>query len=78
MNHDLEAGQFAAAMARYEQVFPELFAEEPAMTPENHVAALQLAAVYAWAGEVERMERLLDLSFTRGRCLRTQALRTRP
>jgi TolB-like protein/Flp pilus assembly protein TadD len=61
VNHDLKAGQFAAAMARYQQVFPDLFEDAPAVDQGNHVAALQLAAVYAWAGEVERMERLLDL-----------------
>jgi tetratricopeptide (TPR) repeat protein len=62
-NHDLQAGRYAEARARYERGFPALMQEgEPTIDEDNYEAAIDLALVLIKAGEQERADLLLDRS----------------
>jgi TolB-like protein/Tfp pilus assembly protein PilF len=62
-NHDLQAGRFAEARARYERGYPALLSEDPPKIDDtNHGAAIDLAYFLSKTGEQERAELLLDRS----------------
>jgi TolB-like protein/Flp pilus assembly protein TadD len=60
-NADLQTGRYDAALARYEQVYPELFAQgAPRIDASNHRAAIDLALVLQKRGDSDRASALLD------------------
>ncbi len=60
-NHDLQAGRYAEARARYERAYPALLQEdEPTIDDGSFVAAIDLALVLNQTGEQERADLLLD------------------
>jgi tetratricopeptide (TPR) repeat protein len=62
-NHDLQAGRYAEARARYERAYPELLQEtEPTIDFDNYEAAIDLALVLIKTGEQEQADLLLDRS----------------
>ena len=64
-SHDLQAGRYAEARARYESSYPELLQEdEPTIHEGNIQAAIDLALVLIRTGEQERADLLLDRSLT--------------
>ncbi len=64
-NHDLKAGRYAEARARYEQSYPALLNEnEPRIDGSNYRAAIGLALVLSNTNEQERADMLLDRSLT--------------
>ena len=70
-NHDLKAGRYAEARARYKQSYPALLNEnEPRIDGSNYRAAIGLALVLSNTNEQERADMLLD------RCL--EFIRTIP
>jgi tetratricopeptide (TPR) repeat protein len=64
-NHDLRAGRYAEARARYEQGYPALLSEDaPEIDASNFVGAIDLAYFLSKTGEQERADLLLDRSLT--------------
>ena len=64
-NHDLQAGRYAEARARYEKAFPELLNEDaPTIDRTNFGPAIDLAYVLSKTGEQERANLLLNRSLT--------------
>jgi len=64
-NHDLRAGRYAEARARYEKSYPELLNEDaPKIDRTNFIPAIDLALVLSKTGEHKRAELLLDRSLT--------------
>jgi len=64
-NHDLQAGRYAEARARYEKAFPKLLNDdEPTIDRTNFRPAIDLALVLSKTGEQERVDLLLDRSLT--------------
>jgi tetratricopeptide (TPR) repeat protein len=64
-DHDLKAGRYAEARARYEQSYPALLNEdEPRIDGSNYRAAIGLALVLSNTNEQERADMLLDRSLT--------------
>ncbi len=64
-NHDLQAGRYAEARARYEKAFPKLLNDdEPTIDRTNFIPAIDLALVLSKTGEQERADLLLDRSLT--------------
>jgi tetratricopeptide (TPR) repeat protein len=61
-NHDVRAGRYAEARARYESAYPELFEDELDTTKIAYSVAIDLALVLIKTGEQERADLLLDLS----------------
>jgi len=62
-NHDLKAGRYAEARARYKQSYPALLIEnEPRIDGSNYRAAIGLALVLPNTNEQERADMLLDRS----------------
>ena len=62
-NHDLQAGRYAEARARYERGYPALLnADEPAIDDSNYQVAIDLALVLSGTGEKERANLLLERS----------------
>ncbi len=60
-NHDLQAGRYAEARARYERGYPALLQDdEPTIRRWNYIPAIDLALVLAKTGEQERADLLLD------------------
>ena len=60
-NHDLQAGNYAEARARYERGYPELLQQdEPTIDGDNYEPAIDLALVLTRTGEQERADLLLD------------------
>ena len=60
-NHDLRAGHYAEARARYERTYPELLkAGELTVNEGNLEPAIDLASVLIKTGEHERADLLLD------------------
>ena len=60
-NHDLRAGHYDDARARYERAYPELLkAGEPTVNEDNLEPAIDLASVLIKTGEQERADMLLD------------------
>ncbi len=61
-NHDLQAGRYAEARARYEKSYPALLNDnEPTIDITNFRPAIDLAYVLSKTGEPERANLLLDL-----------------
>jgi TolB-like protein/Tfp pilus assembly protein PilF len=59
-NHDLAAGRYAEARARYRRAYPELFeSDEPGIDDANLGPAIDLALVLMKTGEQKRAESLL-------------------
>jgi TolB-like protein len=69
-NADLRRTDYAAARARYEKGYPELFEPAPKVDTANYNAAIGLALVLQKAREQERAQALLDRA--------EQAIRTVP
>jgi TolB-like protein/Tfp pilus assembly protein PilF len=64
-NHDLQAGRYAEARARYEKSYPALLNDnEPTIDITNFRPAIDLAYVLSKTGEQERADLLLDRSLT--------------
>ncbi len=64
-NHDLRAGRYAEARARYEQGYPALLSEStPEIDASNFVGVIDLAYFLSKTGEQERADLLLDRSLT--------------
>ena len=64
-DHDLKAGRYAEARARYEQSYPALLNEdEPRIDGSNYRAAIGLALVLSNTNEQVRADMLLDRSLT--------------
>ncbi len=64
-NHDLKAGRYAEARARYKQSYPALLNEdEPRIDGSNYRAAIDLALVLSNTDEQKRADMLLDRSLT--------------
>ncbi len=65
---NLESGDGERALARYREVFPKLFADDPEISDGNYVAALNLAWLIRQTGAAERSDLLLDrsLAYMRG------------
>ena len=61
-NHDVRAGRYAEARARYESAYPELFEDELDTAEVDHSVLIDLALVLIQTGEQERADLLLDLS----------------
>jgi tetratricopeptide (TPR) repeat protein len=60
-NADLQTGRYDAALARYEQAYPELFVQGgPRIHVSNHRGAIDLALVFQKRGDSERAAALLD------------------
>ena len=60
-NADLQTGRYDAALARYEQAYPELFVQGgPRFDVSNHRAAIDLALVFQKRGDSDRAGALLD------------------
>jgi TolB-like protein/Tfp pilus assembly protein PilF len=60
-NADLQTGRYDAALARYEQAYPELFAQGgPRINASNDQGAIDLALVFQKRGDSERAGVLLD------------------
>jgi TolB-like protein/Tfp pilus assembly protein PilF len=60
-NADLQNGRYDAALARYEQAYPELFVQGgPRIDVSNHRAAIDLALVFQKRGDSDRAGALLD------------------
>jgi TolB-like protein/Flp pilus assembly protein TadD len=60
-NADLQNGRDAAALARYEKAYPELFVQRaPGIDRSNFRAAIDLALVFQKRGDSERASVLLD------------------
>ena len=60
-NADLQNGRDAAALARYEKAYPELFVQRaPRIDRSNFRAAIDLALVFQKRGDSERASVLLD------------------
>ncbi len=64
-NHDLQAGRYAEARARYEKSYPVLLNEDaPTIDRTNFGPAIDLAYVLSNTDEQERANLLLDRSLT--------------
>ena len=64
-NHDLRAGRYADALARYESGYPALLSEDaPNIDGTNYKTAIDLAYFLSKTGEQERADLLLDRSLT--------------
>jgi len=62
-DHELREGRISAALALYEESYPELLnAEDPEVDRTNYRAAIDLALVFSIAEEPQRADRLLDRS----------------
>jgi len=62
-DHELRAGRISAALALYEESYPELLnAEDPEVDRANYRAAIDLALVFSIAEQPQRADRLLDRS----------------
>jgi tetratricopeptide (TPR) repeat protein len=60
-NADLQTGRYDAALARYEQAYPELFVQGgPRIDVSNHRVAIDLALVFQKRGDSDRAGALLD------------------
>jgi TolB-like protein/Flp pilus assembly protein TadD len=63
-DHELRAGRYTEALALYEKIHPELLNEdEPRVHNRNYRVAIDLASVFYKAGEQDRADLLLKLSF---------------
>jgi TolB-like protein/Tfp pilus assembly protein PilF len=64
-DHDLQAGRYAEARARYERGYPALLNEDaPTIDQTNYGAAIDLAYVLPKTGEPERANMLLSRALT--------------
>jgi len=64
-NHDLQAGRYAEARARYEKIYPALLNDaQPTIDIRNFEPAIDLALVLSNTGEQERANLLLNRSLT--------------
>jgi tetratricopeptide (TPR) repeat protein len=61
MLDDLRQGDPAAAVARYENKYPDLLIDDPPVT-NNYPAAIDIALLYQALGEQEKANRLLERS----------------
>jgi tetratricopeptide (TPR) repeat protein len=60
-NADLQTGRYDAALARYEQAYPELFVHgAPRIDGSNHRTAIDLAVLFRKRGDSDRAGALLD------------------
>ena len=57
---DLRSGDYHAALARYEEKYPELFSPEPEVSSTNYRAGIDVAGLFTLSGDRDRANLLLD------------------